>query len=94
MEAAKGGVITRSHAEDVLELPKVLKILSKYCHSKPAQKRAEELSPLSSQAAVEEELEKLGRIMGSGETAGFFVPFEPGALPRGSRVLRFSRLKI
>ncbi|MGD9380599.1 MAG: hypothetical protein PVI51_08530, partial [candidate division WOR-3 bacterium] len=89
MEAAKGGVITRSHAEDVLELPKVLKILSKYCHSKPAQKRAEELSPLSSQAAVEEELEKVGRIMGSGETAGFFVPFEPGALAARLKGLAF-----
>ena len=89
MEATKGGVITRSHAEDVLELPKVLKILSQYCHSEPAKKRAEDLCPLSSRDAVEGELEKVGRIISSGETAGFFVPFEPGALASRLKGLSF-----
>jgi DNA mismatch repair protein MutS2 len=92
MEATKGGVITRSHAEDVLELPKVLKILSNYCHSEPAKKRAENLSPLSSRNAVEAELEKVAQIRRSGETASFFVPFEPGAF--GVRLKGLSFLPI
>ncbi|MGB7055399.1 MAG: hypothetical protein WBE28_08785 [bacterium] len=92
MEATKGGVITRSHAEDVLELPKVLKILSNYCHSEPAKKRAVNLSPLNSRNAVEAEFEKVAQIRRSGETASFFVPFQPGAF--GARLKGLSFLPI
>lgn len=92
MEATKGGAINRSHAEDVLELPKVLKILSNYCHSEPAKKRAENLSPLNSKNAVEAELEKVAQIRRSGETASFFVPFHPGAF--GARFKGLSFLQI
>ena len=89
MEAAKGGVITRTHAEDVLELPKVLKILSSFCHSEPAKKRAENLSPFSSRDVVEQELEKVAQIRRSGESAGFYVPFEPGELKTRLKGLSF-----
>jgi DNA mismatch repair protein MutS2 len=92
VEATKGGVITRSHAEDVLELPKVLTILSSYCHSDPAKKRALNLSPLKSRDVVEQELEKVAEIRRSGETASFLVPFEPGTL--GSLLKGLSYLPI
>ena len=77
MEAAKGGVIIRTHAEEVLELSKVLKTLSNHCNTAPAKKRAMSLCPIESQAAVESELEKVAVINRSGETAEFYVPFEP-----------------
>lgn len=80
MEAAKGGVITRTHAEEVLELSKVLKSLSNFCNTEPAKKRAVSLCPMGTQAAAESELEKVASIQRSGETAQFYVPFEPGFL--------------
>ncbi len=80
MEAAKGGVITRTHAEDVLELPKILKSLSNFCCTDPGKKRAQELCPLNTQEAAEYELEKVQKIERTGESADFFVPFEPGDL--------------
>jgi DNA mismatch repair protein MutS2 len=80
MEATKGGAITRTHAEDVLELPKVLKLLSNYCHTEPAKKRAENLRPGESKASIELELASVAQIRRSGESANFFVPFEPGYL--------------
>ena len=82
MEATKGGVITRTHAEDVLELPKILRSLSEHCCTEPGKKRAMELCPLKTQAAVECELETMQRIERSGETADFFAPYEPGELGR------------
>ena len=89
MEATKGGVITRSHAELVLELPKVLNTLSSYCHSEPAKKRVLNLSPLNDIDVVESELGKVAEIQRSGETASFFVPFEPGSLTSRLRGLTF-----
>jgi DNA mismatch repair protein MutS2 len=82
METTKGGDITRTHAEDVLELPKILSSLSDHCCTEPGKQRARELCPLKTQAAVECELEKIQRIERSGETAEFFVPYEPGELGR------------
>ncbi len=89
MEATKGGVITRSHAEEVLELPKVLNILSSYCHSEPAKKRVLNLSPLSGLDVVEAELAKVAEIQRSGETASFFVPFAAGVLASQLQGLTF-----
>jgi DNA mismatch repair protein MutS2 len=80
VEATKGGVITRTHAEEVLELSKVLKSLSNFCNTEPAKKRAAHLCPMETQAAVESELEKVATIQRSGETAEFYVPFEPDFL--------------
>ncbi|KPK64236.1 hypothetical protein AMJ83_03130 [candidate division WOR_3 bacterium SM23_42] len=78
MEATKGGVITRTHAEGVLELPKVLQLLSNHCNTEPAKKRAENLAPLKTQSLVEQEFEQVAAIRRSGETANFYIPFEPG----------------
>ena len=89
MEATKGGDITRTHAEDVLELPKVLKLLSNHCQTEPAKIRAENLAPMQDQVAVESELEQVEQIIKSGETACFFVPFEPGYLRARIRGLAF-----
>lgn len=80
METAKGGVVTRTHAEEVLELSKVLKSLSNFCNTEAAKKRAVSLSPMETQTAVESELERVEAIQRSGETAEFYVPFEPGFL--------------
>jgi len=80
MEAAKGGVISRTHAEDVLELPKILKSLSNFCCTEPSKRRALDLCPLKTQAAVDSELERIQKIERTGESADFFVPFEPGDL--------------
>jgi len=82
MEATKGGDITRTHAEDVLELPKILRSLSDHCCTEPGKKRAMELCPLKTQASVECELETMQRIERSGETADFFAPYESGELGR------------
>jgi DNA mismatch repair protein MutS2 len=89
METTTGGVITRTHAEDVLELPKVLKILSNHCQTEPAKSRAENLAPIQDRAAVEAELEQVAQIIRSGETASFYVPFEPGYLRVRLRGLSF-----
>jgi len=78
MEATKGGVIARSHAEEVLELPKILKSLSNFCNTEPGKRRAENLYPLEEQIAVECELEKIQIVQRSGESAEFFAPFNPG----------------
>ncbi len=80
MEATKGGVITRTHAEDVLELPKILNSLSHFCSTDPGKKRAMDLCPLQTQAVVDCELENIQKILRSGESADFFVPFTPGDL--------------
>ena len=78
METTTGGDITRTHAEDVLELPKVLKLLSNHCQTEPAKTRAENLAPMQDRGAVEAELEQVTQIIRSGQTASFFLPFEPG----------------
>jgi DNA mismatch repair protein MutS2 len=78
MEAAKGGVITRTHAEDVLELPKILKSLSNFCCTDPGKIRALDLCPFETQAVVEFELERVQKVERTGELADFFVPFQPG----------------
>lgn len=80
MEATKGGVITRTHAEDVLELPKVLKLLSNHCHTEPAKKRAANLRPGECRSSVEQELDRVAQVIQSGESADFSVPFETGHL--------------
>jgi DNA mismatch repair protein MutS2 len=80
MEATKGGVITRTHAEDVLELPKILRSLSNFCCTDPGKRRALDLRPQAGLEAVELELEKVQKIDRSGESADFFVPYEPGVL--------------
>lgn len=80
MEAAAGGDIARTHAEEVLELPKILKSLSDLCNTDPAKDRAERLCPIERQAAVESELERIETVRRAGESADFFVPFEPGHL--------------
>lgn len=80
MEAAAGGDIARTHAEEVLELPKILKSLSDFCNTEPAKNRAENLCLLEGQSAVESEFEKIETIRRAGESADFFVPFEPGYL--------------
>ncbi len=94
MEAAKGGVITRTHAEEVLELSKVLKSLSKFCNTEPAKKKAVSLCLTGNQAAVESELEKVAQIQRSGETAEFYVPFEPNYLKTQVRSGLFLSLEI
>ncbi|MDH4211258.1 MAG: hypothetical protein OEV79_07395 [candidate division WOR-3 bacterium] len=80
MEATKGGDISRTHAEDVLELPKILKSLSNFCCTDPGKRRAQDLCPLNTREAVESELEKVQKIERTGESADFSVPFEPGEL--------------
>ncbi len=80
MEATKGGVIARTHAEEVLELPKILKSLSKFCSTQPGKTKAENLSPLKDQFAVESELDRVEAIQRSGDSADFYAPFEPGHL--------------
>ncbi|MBE0433582.1 hypothetical protein IBX73_08985 [candidate division WOR-3 bacterium] len=80
MEAAAGGDIARTHAEEVLELPKILKSLSDFCNTEPAKNRAKNLCLLTRQSAVESELEKIETIRRAGESTDFFVPFEPGYL--------------
>ncbi len=89
MEATKGGVITRTHAEDVLELPKVLKLLSNHCHTEPAKKRAENLRSGESRSSVEKELDHVAQVIRSGESADFYVPFEPGYVQNRIKGLSF-----
>lgn len=93
MEATKGGVITRTHAEGVLELPKVLQLLSNHCNTEPAKKRAENLAPLKTQSVVEQEFEQVAAIRRSGETADFYVPFEPGYVRTRVRGVAFLPLE-
>jgi DNA mismatch repair protein MutS2 len=80
VEATKGGIIARTHAEEVLELPKILKSLSNFCSTEPGKTRAENISPMNDQLAVECELEKVQVVQRSGESADFFAPFGPGYL--------------
>jgi DNA mismatch repair protein MutS2 len=64
----------------VLELPKVLNIVSEYCQSEPAKNKAAGLSPLKTQSAAELELHRVLDIRNFGESVQFFVPFSPGEL--------------
>jgi len=93
METTKGGAITRTHAEDVLELPKVLKLLSNYCHTEPAKRRAENLCPMKTLASIESELEQVAQIRRSGESAVFYVPYEPGDVAARTKSVSFLSLE-
>lgn len=80
MEKAKRGIIERAHAEQVLELTKVLIHLADFCHTEPAKQLCLNLHPYSSQAEVEAELDRLEKLNKNFEPVLFYVPFEPGAL--------------
>ncbi len=80
METAARGIIERSHAEEVLELPKVLNILSEYCQTEPAKSLALAIAPKKSLEDVENELNRIDEIRNFSDVPQFFVPFEPGSL--------------
>lgn len=80
MEKAKRGIIERTHAEQVLELTKVLLRLAEYCHTEPAKKLCFNLQPYLSQSDVEIELERLEKLNKNFEPVLFYAPFEPGTL--------------
>ena len=62
MEEAKRGNIVRAHAEEVLELTKILDILAEYCQTEPAKIKARCLRPLDKIEEVEHELKRVERV--------------------------------
>ncbi|HEX7320074.1 MAG TPA: hypothetical protein VF399_06955 [bacterium] len=86
METAARGIIERTHAEEVLELPKVLNILSDYCQTEPAKSLALAIAPRKSLDDVEYELNRIDEVRSFSDVPQFFVPFEPGSLRTSSAV--------
>jgi dsDNA-specific endonuclease/ATPase MutS2 len=80
METAARGNIERTHAEEVLELPKVLNILSEYCQTEPAKNLALAIVPRKNLDDVEYELNRIDEVRNFSEVPQFFVPFAPGSL--------------
>lgn len=80
MEEAKRGNIARTHAENVLELPKILDILAEYCQTEPAKDKARSITPLRDIGDVEIELKRVEKVYKHEESVNFFVPFESGYL--------------
>ncbi len=86
MEAAKRGIIERSHAENVLELSKVLDLVAELCATDPARIRARAITLLGSRSEVEFELERLEKVKKNLEPVTFYVPFEPGYISATAKV--------
>jgi len=80
METAARGIIERTHAEEVLELPKVLNILAEHCQTQPAKDRAVRLVLIKSVEDVEFLLKKLDDLKNFAVSPEFFMPFGPGYL--------------
>lgn len=80
MEEAKRGAIVRTHAEEVLELTKILDIIAEYCQTNPAKIKADTISPYKSIEDVQWELNRVEQFYKHGENINFFVPFETGFL--------------
>jgi DNA mismatch repair protein MutS2 len=86
MEETKRGNIARAHAEEVLELPKILDLLAEYCKTEPAKAKARSIKPLNDIGDVEYELKRVEKVYKYGDPVDFFIPFEPGFLTTASTV--------
>lgn len=78
METAARGIIERSHAEEVLELPKILSLLAEHCQTKSAKSRALTLRPANNLQRALEDLNRVREVYEYSEKQEFFIPFDPG----------------
>ncbi|MGB9721464.1 MAG: endonuclease MutS2 [bacterium] len=65
----------RTHAEQVLELPKILNIISEFCQTQPGKLKALNIRQFSKQALAEFELKRIDEVRRSGERVDFYIPF-------------------
>ncbi|MGQ9817070.1 MAG: endonuclease MutS2 [bacterium] len=78
-------MIERTHAEQVLELPKVLKIISEFCQTQPGKLKALNIRQFSAQSLVEFEFKRIADIRKSGERVDFYIPFASNELSTALR---------